>query len=139
MLSTRAILSVRYTPAAAGAAKLVGGFLRYVQHRDHHPDPEHEKGIAGLVRYLAYRDKATPQGRLFDAHGTAGDQERLELLKYVRRSLTEPANGRVAKRAVYRFVLSPEDARGLDLRLDRQGASNPGYSARKAGMDFYPR
>lgn len=118
MLSTRAILSVKYTPASSQAGKAVGGFLRYVQHRDHQEPPERERGIAGLVRYVAYRDAASPDGRLFDRGGTAGTAERRQLVRYVRRSLTgvAPASAQPG-RAVYRFVLSPEDARGLDLRL----------------------
>lgn len=116
MLSSRAILSVKYTPATPSATKAVGGFLRYVQHRDHHEAPERERGVAGLVRYVAYRDAASPDGRLFDAKRTVGTAERRSLLSYVRRSLAKGTDTRRPGRAVYRFVLSPEDARGLDLR-----------------------
>jgi hypothetical protein len=116
MLSSRAILSVKYTPVSRLAPKAIGGFLRYVQHRDHHETPERERGVAGLVRYVAYRDAASPDGRLFDRNRTVGTAARGELVRHVRRSLVNvPDTGRPG-RAVYRFVLSPEDARGLDLR-----------------------
>ena len=118
MKSTRAILSVRYSPAVGGLGKSVGGFLRYIQHRDHVQRGEEGKGVAGLVRYVAYRDQASPEGRLFSRQGTAGTKERKELVRHVRRSLPDarPDSRKTPTRAVYRFVLSPEDARGLDLR-----------------------
>ena len=117
MRSSRAILSLKYTPVGATAARAVGGFLRYVQYRDHHERPEDAKGVEGLTRYVAFRDKASPQGRLFNADRTVGDRERRQLVEYVRRSTANrrPRTGAPA-RAVYRLVLSPEDARGLDLR-----------------------
>ena len=117
MRSSRAILSVKYTPVAAGAGRAVAGFLRYVQYRDHHELPERQAGVEGLVRYVAYRDSASPQGRLFDREQTVGDRERKELNRYVRRSIANAdlQSPRPA-RAVYRLVLSPEDSRGLDLR-----------------------
>lgn len=116
MLSTRAILTVKYTPASATAGRAVGGFLRYVQHRDHTPPPDQERGIAGLVRYMAYRDVASPEGRLFDGERTVGSEERKGLVRYVRRSLRDHEEHGRPSRSAYRFVLSPEDARGLDLR-----------------------
>ncbi len=117
MRSTRAILSVKYTAVGARAASAVAGFLRYVQFRDHHERPEAAVGVEGLTRYVAYRDQASPQGRLFDSEGTIGDRERRQLVAYVRRS-TAHAMGRQGRpaRAVYRLVISPEDARGLDLK-----------------------
>ncbi|PZR70516.1 MAG: hypothetical protein DLM66_03770 [Candidatus Dormiibacter spiritus] len=121
MLSRRAILSVQYTVAGATAGKALGGFLRYVHYRDHHNLGERDRGVAGLVRYVAHRDSAAPDGRLFDRTRTVGDRERRELSRYVSRSLAglpdpDPAGNQRLARAVYRFVLSPEDARGLDLR-----------------------
>ncbi len=120
MLSHRAILSIQYTAAGPKAGKAVGGFLRYVHYRDHHNLGERDRGVGGLVRYVAYRDSAAPEGRLFDSTKTVGDRERRELIRYVRRSLaglgnSEGVGNRRPARAVYRFVLSPEDARGLDL------------------------
>jgi hypothetical protein len=117
--STRAILSVQYTPASATAGKAVGGFLRYVHYRDHLQRGDESRGVSGLVRYVAYRDQASPDGRLFTRDGTAGDHDRRELVGFVRRSLESTSHDQVGTgriRAVYRFVLSPEDARGLDLR-----------------------
>ena len=121
MLSRRAILSVQYTATGPEAAKALGGFLRYVHYRDHHNLDERDRGLAGLVRYVAHRDSAAADGRLFDRTKTVGDRERRELSRYVSRSLaglpdSDPAGNQRPARAVYRFVLSPEDARGLDLR-----------------------
>ncbi len=115
-MSDRAILSIKYTAAGATAGKAVGGFLRYVQYRDQHEVGERSEGIGGLVRYVAYRDKAAPEGRLFDAKGTIGDRERKRLVEFVNRSLRATSGTHRSRRAVYRRVLSPEDARGLDLR-----------------------
>jgi hypothetical protein len=115
--SARAILSLKYTPVGAGAGRAVAGFLRYVQYRDHHEAPERAAGVEGLVRYVAYRDAASPQGRLFDEAITVGDQERKRMGAYVRRSIGDArSRSGVPARAVYRLVISPEDARGLDLR-----------------------
>jgi type IV secretory pathway VirD2 relaxase len=115
-VSTRAILTVKYTPASPKAGRVVGGFLRYVQHRDHTPAPEREGGIGGLLRYVAHRDAAAPEGRLFDREQTVGSEARKDLVRHVRRSLAEDQERGRPGRAVYRFVISPEDARGLDLR-----------------------
>jgi hypothetical protein len=115
-MSTRAILTVKYTPASPKVGRVVGGFLRYVQHRDHTPAPERESGIGGLVRYVAYRDAASPEGRLFDREQTVAADARKELVRHVRRSLARDEDGGRPGRAAYRFVISPEDARGLDLR-----------------------
>ena len=115
MRSNRAILSVQVTKVSGGVGAAVSGFLNYVQHRDHE-NSEGDEGLAGLVRYVAHRDVASAEGRLFDRDGQAGTKERKELVKYVRRSLVSQREGSQAGRAVYRMVLSPEDARGLDLR-----------------------
>jgi hypothetical protein len=123
MRSQRSILSLKYTPTTAkgGVRRAVGGLLRYVQYRDHHEDRERARDVGGLLRYVAWRDAATPQGRLFTEHGQAGDAERLALGNYVARSVAglqrSPDSSRQPHRAVYRMVLSPEDARGLELRL----------------------
>ena len=119
MKSSRAILSVQYTRASATVGKAVGGFLHYVHYRDHLERGDESRGVSGLVRYVAYRDQASPHGRLFTRDGIAGDRDRRELVRFVRRSLESAPRGQADNshvRAVYRFVLSPEDARGLDLR-----------------------
>ena len=114
MRSKRAILSVQVTKVSGGVGAEVSGFLNYVQHRDHEKS-ERDEGLAGLVRYVAHRDAASAEGRLFDRAGQASTKERKELVKYVRRSLASQREGSQAGRAVYRMVLSPEDSRGLDL------------------------
>jgi hypothetical protein len=122
MRSQKSILSLKWTPANAkgGVRRAVGGFLRYVQYRDHHVDVSAPKEVEGMLRYVAYRDAASPQSRLFTATEPASDRERLQLGDYIARSvagLEQPGAPRRQHRACYRFVLSPEDARGLDLRL----------------------
>jgi hypothetical protein len=111
-----AILSVKYlaAPSAASALRAVGGFVRYIQYRDHH----HNLGqsTSRMLRYVGYRDRTTTQGQLFNATGRAGDLERKALVSHVRRSLRDIAPGTRPQRAVYRLVLSPAKARGLDLR-----------------------
>ncbi len=129
-MSDRVILAVKYTPASAPSRvrRAVGGFLRYVQYRDKHAETEvahAEPRVGGLLKYVAYRDRGAPQGRLFGPEGTAGNQERRDFGDFVARSLkgSKPHVSRDAmgelidrRRAVYRFVLSPEHADGLDLR-----------------------
>ena len=135
MLSTRAILSVKFTAAGPKAGRAVSGFLRYVHYRDEHEVGERAKGIDGLVRYVAYRDQASPQGRLFDARGTIGDRERKQLVEFVNRSLRSTDDTRRQRRAVYRMVLSPEDARGLDLKeLTRSVMGQLAEDAGPAGL-----
>src|SRR5207302_723400 len=115
MSGDRVILAVKFTPAGGPSAirKAVGGFLRYVQYRDKHPDSEPQTpeagSVSGLLKYVAYRDRATDQGRLFGPDGEAGDGERRAFATYVADSLaaTRPQpdpDGVDRRRAVYRFV-----------------------------------
>ena len=130
-MSDRVILAVKFTPAGTSAKvrKAVGGFLRYIQHRDKHADSEpvgpKDPRVSGLLKYVAFRDQAVAGGRLFGPAGPAGNAERRELADFVTRSVTGTRPRLVAdgkgghvdrRRAVYRFVLSPEHAAGLDLR-----------------------
>jgi hypothetical protein len=112
--STRSILSVRFTGVGrpTSVRRAVGGFLRYIQQNDHHWTNEKPGGIEGFLRYAAHRDRTKPQGRLFGAQGDVGDYERRQLGRFVTRSV----EGRSAGRAYYRLIISPEDARGLDVR-----------------------
>ncbi|HYL08037.1 MAG TPA: relaxase MobL [Candidatus Udaeobacter sp.] len=112
MTGERCILSVKYVPA--GSAKRLGGFLRYVQFRDQHPDAVDRKKLDGLTRYIAHRDRTAPGGRLFGPHGNCGDLDRRALLAHVSRSMRQ--SGGRHPRAAYRMVLSPERAEGLDLK-----------------------
>ena len=125
MRSARSILALKYTPVsvAGGVRKAVGGFLRYVQFRDQHAEPE-AAGLDAFVRYVAHRDRTSPSGRVF---GPALDVEvdRRRLVDYVSRSIkglapkwVQGADGKLVdqQRAVYQLILSPEDWRGLDLR-----------------------
>jgi len=126
MTQERAILSIKYTPASNPRTvhKAVGGFLRYVQYRDHHQETETDPKVSGLLKYVAHRDRSSERGLLFDRRGRAGEAERTDLAAYVARSVhgldqRQRANRR-PPRAVYRLVLSPERAQGLDLqRLTR--------------------
>lgn len=115
-MAPAAILSVKYlaAPSAASARRAVGGFVRYIQYRDHHQDVVRD--TSRFVGYVGHRDRTARPGQLFDRTGGAGDLERKALIAYVRRSLRDVPSGARSHRAVYRFVLSPADAKGLDLR-----------------------
>jgi hypothetical protein len=125
-MSERCILAVRWTAAGASARKAVGGFLRYVQHRDlHTPDTAPNGEVRGLLKYVAYRDQAAARAELFGSAGTLGSTERKAFADYVARSLeqshpqlygTRGGGQADRRRAVYRMVISPERADGLDLR-----------------------
>ncbi len=129
-MSERCILAVRFTPAGAlgQVRNAVGGFLRYVQHRDLHPGeqtPRPSPQVSGLLKYVAYRDQASARAELFGPTGPIGSAERKSFAAFVVRSLEEsrpqPYRGRDGatrerRRAVYRMVISPERATGLDLR-----------------------
>jgi hypothetical protein len=127
MRSARSILALRFTPVsvAGGVRKAVGGFLRYIQFRDQHMEPERDGGLDAYVRYVAHRDRTSPGGRVFGRDQADIGVDRRRLVEYVLRSTKglEPkwVQGRDGKledrqRAVYQLVLSPEDWRGLDLR-----------------------
>jgi len=127
-LSERCIVRVKFTPAGTSSEvrRAVGGFLRYVQHRDLHPDSAEDRGpeVAGLLKYVAYRDKASTRAELFGPDGAAGTPERKAFAEFVARSLASSPqqqfrtrDGRLMdrRRAVSRLILSPERAQGLDL------------------------
>ena len=107
--------------------RAVGGFLRYVQHRDLHPDSAPRAAapkVAGLLKYVAYRDKASARAELFGPRGALGTRERKEFADFVARSIegsqpqvfrTRDGSAMDRRRAVSRFVISPERAQGLDL------------------------
>ena len=120
MKSNRAILSLQVTKVSGSAARAISGFLDYIENRDH-PEVRPRSGLVGLVDYVTYRDKTSPHGRLFDSTGPAGAAERRQLVRHVRRSLAAQPESARTGRAVYRMVLSPEDARGLDLRRLARG------------------
>ena len=126
MRSGRSILALKYTPVsvAGGVRKAVGGFLRYVQFRDQHAEPE-AGGLDAYMRYVAHRDRTSPGGRVFGPDQHRVEVDRRRLVAYVMRSTKGLApkwvQGRDGKlvdqqRAVYQLILSPEDWRGLDLR-----------------------
>jgi hypothetical protein len=122
-LSDRCILGVKYTAVTPKAGTQIGGFLKYVQHRDRHGDLPPK--VEGLLKYVAHRARSAAKGLLFDGNGRAGDYERRALAALIARSvegttpqLTRDADGNLVdrRRAAYRFVLSPEHAAGLDLK-----------------------
>ncbi|MFI5284492.1 MAG: hypothetical protein ACHQ0J_15410 [Candidatus Dormibacterales bacterium] len=133
-MGERVILAVKYTPAGSlgQVRKAVGGFLRYVQHRDLHPTEAKAKArpdVSGLLKYVAYRDRASTRAELFGPTGSLGSAERKAFANFVagaidssRPQLFRNRNGELVdrRRAVYRKVISPERAAGLDLeRLTR--------------------
>lgn len=125
----RVILAVKFTPAgtAGQVRKAVGGFLRYVQHRDLHPTQATQRPnskVSGLLKYVAYRERASSRAELFGPAGPLGSAERKAFATFVAGALerSEPQlyrgkDGEMhdRRRAVYRMVLSPERADGLDL------------------------
>jgi hypothetical protein len=135
-VSERVILAVRFTPAGAASQvrKAVGGFLRYVQHRDLHPtQPEGRPrpDVSGLLKYVAYRDRGSTRAELFGPSGTLTSEDRKTFAGFVANALDRSSpqlfRGRDGKlhdrrRAVYRLVISPERASGLDLRRLTAGA-----------------
>ena len=125
MRSARSILALRYTPVsvAGGVRKAIGGFLRYVQFRDQHAEPE-AVGLDAFVRYVAHRDHTSPGGRVFGPDIEV-EVDRRRFVDYVARSTkglapkwVQGTDGKLVdqQRAVYQLILSPEDWRGLDLR-----------------------
>jgi hypothetical protein len=128
-MTERCIVRVKFTPAGSSSAvgRAVDGFLRYVQHRDLHPDSK-PAGLApevsGLLKYVAYRDRANTRAELFGPAGPIGSRERKEFAEFVARSIDDsrpqPYQTRAGqtldrRRAVSRLVISPERAEGLDL------------------------
>jgi len=115
--SLRAFLSVGRIDAGTTAGRTVGKYLRYIHFRDPIQRGDEGSGLDGLVRYVAHRERLWPEGRLFTTDRTVGDPERRALAAYVSRSVRDLAGRRGRPQtAAYRFVLSPEDAHGLDLR-----------------------
>jgi len=134
----RCFVKVEFDPATSGGQvrRAVGGFLRYVQHRDLHPTSESVRStsdVAGLAKYVAYRDKASARAELFGPQGSLGTEGRKAFVDFVARSLegSEPQLFRTRtgelmdrRRAVSRFLISPESAQGLGLeRLARTAVS----------------
>ena len=127
MRSQRSILALRYTPVsvAGGVRRAVGGFLRYVQYRDQHLEPDAVRAVDAYVRYVAHRDRTSARGRVFGRDGERSDEDRRRFVDFVARSTkglqprwvsTRDGKREDRQRAVYTFILSPEDWRGLDLR-----------------------
>jgi len=122
-MAERAILAVAYTPVSGdrSAKRAVAGFLKYVQHRDQHPEPK--PAVEGLLKYVVHRDRSGSNARLFNRGGKVSDEHRRWLAAYVGRSVANmpkphwqgPGEAIDRRRAAYRFVLSPETAKGLDL------------------------
>jgi hypothetical protein len=135
-MSDRCIVRIKFTPAGSAneMRRAVGGFLRYVQHRDLHPDsktPRPTPEVSGLLKYVAYRDRASARAELFGPQGPLGSRERKEFAEFVTRSIAgskpqpfRAKDGRLQdrRRAVSRLILSPERAEGLDLRALTQAA-----------------
>jgi hypothetical protein len=134
----RCFVKVAFDAATTGSQvrRAVGGFLRYIQHRDLHPATKVLRptpDVAGLVKYVAYRDKASGRAELFGPQGSLGTKERKDFVRFVTRSIegSEPQSFRTRagrlmdrRRAVSRFLISPESAQGLDLkRLTRAAVS----------------
>ena len=128
-MSERCFVKVQWDPAtsAGGVRRAIGGFLRYIQHRDLHPGTQSTRSsreVAGLLKYVAYRDQASSRAELFGPHGRATTADRQRFAQFVARSIEnsrpQPVSGRDGRlldrrRSVSRFLISPEHAQGLDL------------------------
>jgi hypothetical protein len=126
LILERNFLAVEWDPASGirSARSAVSGFLKYVQHRDLPTDEDKGRRLDGVLRYVAYRDRTGSSQRMFGPLGPAGDRERKQLEDHVAKSV-EGLKPRLAKgsdglfhdynRAVYRLVISPEFAPGLEL------------------------
>jgi hypothetical protein len=123
--STTSVLALRYMPVSVsgGVRKAIGGFLRYIQFRDQHIESE-GRGLDAYVRYVAHRDRTSPQSRVFGEESGLSDRRRL--VDYIARSTkglqpkwVRNRDGQMEdrQRAVYQLVFSPKDWRGLDIRL----------------------
>ena len=135
-MSERCIVRVKFTLAGTSieVRRAVGGFLRYVQHRDFHPDSKPSQStpeVSGLLKYVAYRDRANTRAELFGPEGSLGSKERKEFAEFVARSIADSKpqtyktrDGRLTdrRRSVSRLVISPERAEGLDLIALTQAA-----------------
>jgi hypothetical protein len=134
----RCFVKVEFDPATSSGhvRRAVGGFLRYIQHRDAHLAPRSPRSkpyVAGLVKYVAYRDKASGRAELFGPQGSLGTKGRKDFVDFVARSIegleaqlfrTRAGDQMDRRRAVSRFLISPESASGLDLeRLARAAVS----------------
>jgi hypothetical protein len=137
-MSERCFVKVKWDPATTGQGvrRAVGGFLRYIQHRDLHQDSKpalQPAKVGGLLKYVAYRDRAASRAELFSPEGRAGTAERKAFAEHVARSIEESRpqmfrarDGRWLdrRRSVSRAIVSPERADGLDLeRLLRAGVA----------------
>ena len=135
-MSQRCIVRIKFTPVDAGVRSAVGGFLRYIQHRDLHPGAELAQAktrVSGLVKYAAYRDGASARAELFSSDGKRGTQGRKDFVDFVARSISRSQaqlfrtrDGRLLdrRRAVSRLVISPERAEGLDLQQLARAATD---------------
>jgi hypothetical protein len=99
-----------------------------MQQRDPHPAPGAERSkadVPGLVKYVAGRDKASEPAELFGDDASLGTEGRKDFVAFVKRSVDDSQpqvvrtrSGRQIdrRRAVYRVLISPQVATGLDLQ-----------------------
>ena len=113
MSQERSILNIRYTPVSKNAGRSARRLTGYIQKRDNEREDGEPRDAEEFMNYAAYRDRAQPEGRMFNEAGTAGERERLDLVKNIRESIEGARDG---DRAFYQMVISPENARGVDLR-----------------------
>jgi len=150
-VTERCFVKVEFDPATSGGRvrRSVGGFVRYVQHRDLHPTPESARStrdIAGLAKYVAYRDRASARAELFGPQGSLGTRGRKDFVDFVARSIEGSApqlfrmrdGGLIdRRRAVSRFLISPDSAQGLDLeRLARTAVRRLESEMGISGLDW---
>ncbi|MEA2646605.1 MAG: hypothetical protein QOE92_1688 [Chloroflexota bacterium] len=113
MSRERSILNIRYTPVSKSAGRSASRLTGYIQKRDNEREDGEPRDPEEFMHYAAYRDRAQPEGRMFNENGTAGERERLDLVKNIRETIEGARHG---DRAFYQMVISPENAGGVDLR-----------------------
>src|SRR5260370_40494711 len=89
-MSERCFVKVAFDAGSCGSQvrRAVGGFLRYIQHRDVHPTSKlapPTPDVAGLVKYVAYRDKASARPEIFGPQGRLGTKARGDFVGFLSR------------------------------------------------------
>jgi len=117
----RAVLTARYQ--ARGEEVEFGRHLRrllsYLERRDETDGPLNLSGLEGFSRDCAWRHRTQRPGALFDARGPVAEPERTALYRHVVHTssrLFKYGRTHAQNRAYYLFVISPPDARRLELR-----------------------
>jgi hypothetical protein len=142
MSQVTSILRIRrhYSATAFAASSSARHFTGYTQYRDQHPDSQLANDVDGLVGYMRFRDVTADGGRMFDGAGVAGTAEREAVVGHIDSSFAGIHEGDGKRSSTnnlsyYDFIISPEDARGLDLKaVTRATMAQLGRDAASSGL-----